>query len=263
MLNRWWFSTVVLVFVLVSLVSLPAAADEYMASIRVANFSPNADGVSVAVFPTFEGLEGVEPDEWQSMEYAEVSDFYEAAAVEATVVITFDDVSLEKTHRFDPDTHYTIALTGLVVPDELERAAEEDEGFLDWLWSIVMGEDPTDAYLLQAQVMEDDFSELPEGEARLRFVHAAPGTEEVDLAFHEAADPLLGGIAYGLVSPYVTTALEEELEVRIAGSRIPLKEELVGLGIEEGSVHTIFLAGSPIGIEGSEAGIHVLQDDPR
>ncbi len=265
MLKRWTVLILVTLLALVSLGNLPAAADdEYMTSIRVVNLSPNADGVSVAVVPTFEGLQGLEPEEWQSMEYLQVSGYMEAAAVEANIIVTVDGVSLTKTQRFDPETHYTIALSGLVVPDELERkAAEGEDGFLDWLWSIVMGEDPTDAFLLQARVMEDDLREVPEGEARLRFVHAAPGTQSVDLAFDHADDPLLGNISYGLVSPYVTTPLDEVLEIRIADSRIPLKEDLSGLGIEEGKVHTIFLAGSPVGTEGREVGVLVVKDDPH
>ncbi len=260
-------SALILLVLAVGLVGFSQAAEaqeeDFNTWVRVIHLSPNADELTVALDPASEHIDIQEFDEWADMNYQEYSDFVEAIAGDQSIVLRVEDLELEEDYNFAEGQYYTIALTGLFSPEELEEMAERDDGVFAWLWETIFGEDPAEAYLLQSRVYEDDLTEVPEGEARVRLVHAAPGTEAVDLAFSDEDDALVEEVSFGEDSGYVETELTDDMEIRIAGTKIPLKEELVGLGIEEDHVHTIFLTGAPAGVDEPGIEVIVVADEPR
>ena len=244
-----------------------AQDEDFTASIRIIHLSPNAEDVSVELHPTSEHMDPIVQDEWNELQYLDRTEFQEVVSTQVDVNVTVDGITVTETFTMDPQMHYTIALTGLVIPDELERRAEEENGgFLNWLMDLVTGDDPTDRYLFQPRIHQDELAPLNANEIRIRVAHASPGTDAVDLAFAGEEDPLISSIVYGQESAYVTTELTGELELRIAGSMIPMEDVLFGADITAGQVYTVYLAGTAVIADIDESGVRVetldAQPDP-
>jgi uncharacterized surface protein with fasciclin (FAS1) repeats len=173
--------------------------------------------------------------------------------------------ALERTHTFGGNTYYTVAILGLVIPEAFEEAEGEGEGgFFDWLRNLFTGADPADhdELAIRIEVYDDDlWSNVEPGEARIRAVHAAPGTAAIDVAVVGERGSIIGGLNFGEVSRWHT--VEENLgnlEVRLAGSRAKLKS-LEDVGLEAGMINTIFVIGTTV--EDVPIEVVVLSDAPQ
>lgn len=169
--------------------------------------------------------------------------------------------ALEQTVTFSFGGHYTVAILGLVLPDDVEEP-ESGGGFFDWVRGLFGGDDPADDALgLRLEVIEDDpFAWIEADRARFRVVHAAPGTANLDVAVAGERGTLVRDLDFGDVSRNVDLdAADTNLEIRPTGSRaLALDFSEVDLGL--GMVHTIFITGTPIEVVPLDA--VVLSDTP-
>jgi uncharacterized cupredoxin-like copper-binding protein len=170
--------------------------------------------------------------------------------------------ALDQTITFRANRFYTVAIIGLVLPQEALET-EENGGFFAWLRGLFTGDDPADrdVLALRFEVLEDDMDAFIEPDAtRIRVVHAAPGTASLDVAVAGERGTLARDIDFGNVSRNVNLgAGETMLEVRPTGSRaVALDLAEVDLGF--GMIHTIFIVGTPIEEVPLEA--VVLSDTP-
>lgn len=250
-------SSLGIVLALFSLLWLTAGAQdaaqepaEAVAMVRAIHLSPNAPEVSVSLAGTAEDGAVVAPDEFNALSYQDSTQYVPLPAGEYTATVSAEGAPvLEQTVSFGADTAYTLTALGLVLPGEDAEADEGGDGFFEWLQGLFGGDDDQrDALALRLEVIQDDLDRsLLEGETSLRAVHASPGTEAIDIAFENERGSLIGGLSYGETSRYVTTELlgEGQLVVRIAGSRA-VALDLSDLGLEPGTVNTIFVTGTSL-----------------
>jgi hypothetical protein len=137
---------------------------------------------------------------------------------------------------------YTVVLIGLPIPGETTR----DTGFFQWLEGLFTP-DRTDLGLRLLVLDDLVTAAVPLREAEIRIVHAAPGTDSVDLVLVRGADVHhLEQVAYGDVSRFNRIVPEgAHLEVRVAGSQAALLD-LGDVDLAAGMIHTVFLAGTPV-----------------
>jgi len=106
---------------------------------------------------------------------------------------------------------------------------------------------------LTAACSDDDDNTGPEGEARLRVVHASPDAPDVDVLLNDAE--VLGDVPYLTASDYLDTpAGDQNLEVNAAGTATTLIDTDVSL--VDGTDYTVIASGLVEAIEPI-----VLQDD--
>ena len=106
---------------------------------------------------------------------------------------------------------------------------------------------------LTAACSDDDDNTGPEGEARLRVVHASPDAPDVDVLLDDAE--VLGDVPYLTASDYLDTpAGDQNLEVNAAGTATTLIDTDVSL--VDGTDYTVIASGLVEAIEPI-----VLQDD--
>ena len=106
---------------------------------------------------------------------------------------------------------------------------------------------------LTAACSDDDANTGPEGEARLRVVHASPDAPDVDVLLDDAE--VLGDVPYLTASDYLDTpAGDQNLEVNAAGTATTLIDTDVSL--VDGTDYTVIASGLVEAIEPI-----VLQDD--
>lgn len=224
---------------------LPAAEQ---AMIRIVHASPNAELEQARL-----ALVGddVAQHDFGEVSYLETTDY--VPVIEGDYTLTIDlaahdgrevmQVVLPQTLSAARGRYYTVALVGLVMPEEAE---ETDDGFLAWLQELFT--DDRDDLALRA-VLLDDITTLAvaPGEADVRILHAAPGTDSVDLVFaHEEGADVLATVAYADVSGY--TNIEPEggtLQVRAAGSDLVMVD-LVDFDVARNMIHTVVVTGTPI-----------------
>ncbi|HZJ08319.1 MAG TPA: DUF4397 domain-containing protein [Trueperaceae bacterium] len=139
--------------------------------------------------------------------------------------------------------YYTIMLMGVVPPDE---GAADEGGFFEWLSGLFTADD--DRFTLRAMVMSDltQFG-VAEGEAEVRIVHAAPGTEAVDLVLVRDDDvDVVLNVGYGDVSGFEAIPADAgTLELRVAGSEAAILD-LSDQQLEGGTSNTLLLIGTPV-----------------
>jgi hypothetical protein len=137
---------------------------------------------------------------------------------------------------------YTVVLIGLPIPGETTGGT----GFLEWLEGLFT---PDRADLGLRLLVLDDLvtAAVPLREAEIRIVHAAPGTDTVDLVLVRGADVHhLEQVSYGNVSRFNRIVPEgAHLEVRVAGSEATLLD-LGEVDLAAGMIHTVFVAGTPV-----------------
>ena len=203
-----------------------------------------------------EEQEAAEADEPEEVEAEEVEEAEERTGVD------LDTPAIEQTLNFGANRHYTVAIIGLVLPEEVHEVEEED-GFFDWLRRLFTGEDPADPDILgiRFELLEDDMEAfIDPDQARIRAVHAAPGSANMDVAVAGERGTLVRNVGFGDVSRYVNLeAGETMLEVRPTGSRV-VALDLSQVDFELGMIHTIFVTGTPIEAVPLEA--VVLSDRP-
>jgi hypothetical protein len=106
---------------------------------------------------------------------------------------------------------------------------------------------------LIAACSDDDDNTGPEGEARVRVVHASPDAPDVDVLLNDAE--VLGDVPYLTASDYLDTpAGDQKLEVNAAGTATTLIDTDVSL--VDGTDYTVIASGLVEAIEPI-----VLQDD--
>jgi hypothetical protein len=138
--------------------------------------------------------------------------------------------------------YYTVVLIGLPVPGDTTA----EPGFLRWLERLFTPD--RDDLALRLLVLDDLVTAtVPLREAEIRVVHAAPGTDSVDLVLVRGADVHhLEQVAYGDVSGFNRIVpADARLEVRVGGSEAVLLD-LSDVDLGEGMIHTIFVAGTPV-----------------
>lgn len=222
------------------------AADQ--AIVRVLHASPNAELARVRLV-----LEGndVADHAIGAVEYMAVTDYVPVpeGSYTLTVALAGRDggeaatVELPQTLSMARGHAYTVALIGLVMPEVTEAT---DDGFLVWLQDLFTAE--RDDLALQALLLDDvSASIVAPDEVDVRLLHAAPGTDMVDLAFVRDDDAdVLGTVAFGEETGFLRIRPDEgALEVRVAGSDV-VAVEVAELELDGGMLHTIVVAGTPI-----------------
>jgi hypothetical protein len=234
----------------------PAPEIPDVAWVRLAHFSPNANELTVELAPTSEDV-AFTADPFEPIAYQTFTEYMEVPAGNYAVTATGgEDVgTLEEEFSFARGNYYTLAAIGMVLPPEAQAETEEDgeeqEGgfvaFFRNLFGNGDGDAARDRLALQFSLFQDDLTRAPEeGESLVRLVHAAPGTEAVDLAVMGEQGTLIDGVAFGNASRYEGyEGSMSELEVRLAGSRAATLV-LDQLSLESGNLNTVYLVGTPV-----------------
>ncbi len=180
------------------------------ANVRAVHAIPGGPPVNVTVNDN-EAFSGVN--------YTDVSDYAAVDAGTASVQIApADDPEaplLDLQTDLEADKDYSIVATGM--PDQAESL-----------------------------VLEDDNSPVPQGQARVRFVHVAPNAPPVDVA-PQGGSLLFSNIAYLGVGGYeLVDAGTVTLEVREAGTENVLLT-VPDVNLESCAVYTIWAMGLPEG----------------
>ena len=224
----------------------------FMSAVRVVNLSPNAHKVDLHLYPTHEGDgEQFTHEQWQNLEYLDVSDYHDIFPGSYAITVTVDAVTLTKDTRFQAGNYYTIDLSGLVIPEALEELAEKGlgAGFLGWLHDIVLGENREEAVLFQPRVLHDNPSPVTPNSLRVRLVHAAPGVEDVNLVYVGTGKKVCGPISYGHHSDHEYLYPKDGLEVSFSSTGVILPNAAPHpLPLTNGSAHTVFVVGTPVDI---------------
>jgi|GEM_PF-3935392 len=226
----------------------PAEVPE-VAWVRLAHFSPNAGDITVQLAPsdeeaTFSG-EGFDQASYQSM-----TDYIEVPSGSYNVSTQVQDMTVEEEFNFGQGNHYTLAVVGLLPPPEAQTQAQEGEqdgGGIGGFFRNLFGQGESgDALALQFQLYEDDVTGTAAvGESVMRIVHAAPGTERVDLAV-TGEQGTLANVAFGDASRYVgVEGSLDNLEVRLSGSQAATIS-LSDANLQPGNVNTIYVVGTPV-----------------
>jgi Domain of unknown function (DUF4397) len=185
----------------------PALAQAGDARIRLAHFSPDANGVDVYI----DGKKRM-----NRVPYQAVSDY-----------ITV------------PAGKHTIEVRG-------EGQAETSPALVTASPELAGGESFTAAALgpvanIQAKVFADDLTPPAAGKSKIRVIHAADGTPTVDIAVKDG-DVLFPAVEFGAITTYVEVASGPYvLQVRKAGDAVAAIEKPVT--VQPGGVYTIAAVG--------------------
>lgn len=233
----------------------PAPEIPDVAWVRLAHFSPNAPEITVNLEPTDEEAAGAfSPDQFPAIGYQNFTEYVEIPAGNYSVTAQGVEGTVEEEFSFARGSYYTLAAMGLVLPAEVQaeqqEAEEEDEGggFVSFFQNLFgNGDGDRDSLALQFQLLEDDLTRVPnEGETLVRVVHAAPGTEPVDLAVTGEQGALVNGVQFGNSSRYAAyEGALEDLEVRLSGSRAATLN-LDAVNLVSGNLNTVFVVGTPV-----------------
>jgi len=222
------------------------AADQAM--VRIVHASPNAEleRATLALM-----ADDVVHHDVGDVAYMEMTDY--VPVLEGDYTLTVDlaahdglqamELELPQTLSIARGQYYTVALVGLVMPDEAEA---NDDGFLAWLQDLFTAE--RDDLALQALLLDDlSAAVVTPAEAEVRVLHAAPGTDDLDLAFvHEDGAEVLATVGFGDVSGFNRIVPEEgTLEVRAAGSDVTVVD-VTAYDVARGMLHTVVVTGTPI-----------------
>ena len=219
------------------------------AMVRVVHASPNAEVERVVLTDT---AAATAFHEFTDLEYLEVTDYVPVFAGSYDVVVELAEVDdVHAAHIVETQTlgtatgsYYTIVLMGLVLPRE---AVGTDDGFLAWLEGLFTAE-RQDLSLFPMVLDDLTHIALAQNEAEIRLVHAAPGTDTVDLVQvrPDATVDVLHTEAYGNASGHRGFfPAEGDFQIRIAGSDAVVVD-LAELDVSPGMIHTVILTGTPI-----------------
>ena len=217
------------------------------ALVRFVHASPNAGATRVEMTRIAD-----EADEGHVVElgYADTTEYREFTEGRYDVAVhpaAADGDTVVVSERLDavPGGVYTIAIVGLAL-EQPGDAADADEGFLAWLQGLFTPDRPELA--LRALIL-DDFSGATYGPdaPAYRIVHAAPGTDTVELAHvRDDASEVLATVSYLDASGFISVPPGDgRFEVQAAGTTATI-ETVSGLAHEAGLIHTVFLIGTPI-----------------
>ena len=267
----------------------PVPPAEY-AMVRFVHLSPNAEAADVMLMRTNTESVLMTPAGLKAMVFGSTTEYVRVPSGEYAVMLAVGDAravgdvagpaepsavpevegspldpaapALSETLTFRADRHYTVAILGLVLPRDA-RGTEVESGFFAWLSALFSGGDPADrdALALRYEVLQDDpEATIDPDVARVRVVHAAPGTTSVDVAVVGERGTLVRDLKFGEASRTVTLRADETaLEVRPTGSRA-VALDLADVELALGGTHTVFIAGTPI--EKMPLQVVVLSDAP-
>jgi hypothetical protein len=218
------------------------------ALVRFVHASPNAGAVRLVMTSTAEGLDERHVVELGSMDTTTYREVLEGA-YEIAVELGDEGDGAVVTTGLDalPGGVYTVAVAGLTLD---EPAGEGDAGDGDGLWAWIRDLFTPDRpeLALRALVLDDvGGTTLGPDMAAYRIVHAAPGTDTVDLVHlrDDGAD-VLASVSYLDASGFVEVAPDDaRFEVRAAGTSATI-DAVSGIEDAPGLIHTIFLVGTPI-----------------
>lgn len=261
------------------------------AFVRVAHLSPNAPEVDISLTGTEEGGQSLTPEEFSGLGYRDTTDYLEVPTGEYEVAIETPDGNLSETISFNSGGYYTVAAIGLIVPENLgeQTDTQEDEGgFFSFFRNLFDTGADRDSLELQLVSYEDELplaaigaatdpgvdpvtdpaappagpatdppaapTEVPQL-ARVRLVHAAPGTAPISLvqsageAAQEDGDvnTIVEDLAFADASSYsdLEPAEASNLEVRIEGSEAAILT-LDDVSLTPDEVYTLFVIGTPV-----------------
>jgi hypothetical protein len=215
------------------------------AMVRFVHASPNA-GTQLVVLRRADGAAG---QRVSILEYREPTDYlpvpegrYEVLLDPAALTGEGDPpVRLLESLRLLDGRHYTVVIVGLAGVRE-----GADEGIVAWLEDLFTSDQPELG--LQALVLEDPtMAEEAHRGVDVRLVHAAPGTEGVELVLERGGGvDILATARYLDVSEFTRISSNAgSLALRLAGGG-PVLEGLGDLDTTPGAIHTIVLAGTPL-----------------
>ncbi len=220
----------------------PAATD--LATVRFVHAAPNA-GTQLVVLRRADGATG---QQVSILEYGESSG--DIPVPEGVYEVLLDPAAL--TGAGDPpvrlldDFHATGGRHDTVVITGLAAVSPDGDGFGAWLEELGAPERPELA--LQALVLEDPMvADESRSGVDVRVVHAAPGTEGIELVLDRGgAVDILATARYLDVSEFTRIAPDAgTLDLRVAGGG-PVVEGLADLDRTPGSIHTIVVIGTPL-----------------
>ena len=236
----------------------PAPEIPDVAWVRLAHFSPNAPEITVSFTPTDEeAAASFSGDQFEPVSYQSFTDYVEIPAGNYTVTAQGIEGTVEEEFSFARGSYFTLAAMGLVLPAEVQAEQQQDGeaegegggGFVGFFQNLFGdgGDGDRDRLALQFQLIEDDLTRVPnEGETLVRLVHAAPGTEPVELAVAGEQGTLVDGVEFGDASRYASyEGPVEDLEVRLSGSRAAAFT-LDTVNLESGNLNTVYVVGTPV-----------------
>lgn len=224
-----------------------------IAYVRVVNFSPNSQQLSVSLTRSGGDEGGIEsPTGFQDLAYRDTSDYVEVAAgnYRATLEgVSQGEQAVGEDVNLRAGRYYTLAAIGLVLPPDAaaEGAQQGQGGFVEWVRGLFGGNgQQQDALQLQLRLFEDELVQpTDQTQTMVRVVHAAPGTEPIALGLSGEQGTLARDISFGQASRYAQLeGAPTGLEIRVSGSRAATIE--VPVGIEAGTVNTVYLIGTAL-----------------
>lgn len=238
------------------------------ARVRVVHLVPNAPAADVNLTSTLEGGEVLTPEALTGLSYEATTDYLEVPVGDYTMSVTSEgNPVLAEEVNLAPGISYTVAVIGLVLPGEDAEAEEEEGGFFGFIQNLFSGGSEPDTLALRLLVLEDTLlSPMVEGDTLVRLVHAAPGTDAVDLTIANPEDAtqrqnIVDNVAFGEASGY--TSLVEgfsEPAITIAGSEA-VALDLSDTAFERGTVNTLFVTGTAL--EQAPLKVIALSDAPQ
>ena len=192
--------------------------------LRVANLSADAPSIGVYLNENLVELQAVRPlnlSEWLRLP----AETYEIAIVSDGDPYENDLLTLEE--PLTPGVWYTIALVG-----------SEEAG------------------TLAAQLIEEDYSELPTGESRMTFFNAVPDSPQLEVLINGQGEPIplpfIGEASTGVQSAVSTTVPSDtyDIEILADGGDTPYIDALTGVPLVAGNHYYIGLVAGADGTPG-------------
>lgn len=236
--------------------------DLVQSMVRFVHAAPNVDIERLALIDT---VDGFAHEEVHDLPYLEVSEYAPVPEGQHEVILDIVGLEDEAATQVVLDRavgtvgghYYTVAILGLTMPAD---PATLDEGFVAWLEDLVTPD--RDDLALRPVVIEDIATAgVTQADVDVRILHAAPGTDTVELVLVEDADTfeVLGRVSYAEVG--ARSIIDPDagwLEVRLAGSDVALAD-LRDVELTPGEIHTLIVAGTPV--EDVPIEVAVLRDE--
>lgn len=149
-------------------------------------------------------------------------------------------------YREIPDNAFTFRLR--IEGSEIgsEPMAENRENLNDGgHYTIVAMPDQGGADKANLRVLDDELEPITDGKARVRFVNAVPGDQDVDVILRGRAEPLFNGVDFKTEAGWSEFApVNGTLEIRPDGKETVLAR-LANVKLEAGRSYTFVLTGRP------------------
>ncbi len=230
--------------------------------VRFVHVAPNLEIERLLLVDT---IDGFTHEEIHDLEYLEVSEYVPVPEGQHEVILDVIGLEDEAPTQITLDQvigtvgghFFTIAIVGLTMPED---PATLDEGFFAWLEDLFTPD--RDDLALRTVVIEDIATAgATPADADVRILHAAPGTEAVELVLVEGDETVevLGRVGYAEVGAQSIIRPDDGwLEVRLADSGVVVAD-LREIELASGMIHTVIVAGTPV--EDVPIEVEVLRDE--